>query len=177
VREDRRAGDVIKRLRALLQRGESTLQELDVNENVREVLRLTRSDLIGRNVVADLHLADGLPSIRADRVQLQQVLLNLILNACDAMAEKAPQERVLELETSVQGSEIHIAVRDRGTGLPADVNEIFEPFHTTKEHGLGMGLAICRTLIEAHDGRLWAEPNPGGGAVFRMALPLQPPSS
>ena len=176
VREDRRAGDVIKRLRALLQRGESTLQELDVNENAREVLRLTRSDLIARHVTAELRLADGLPPLRADRVQLQQVLLNLILNASDAMAEIPPEQRLLVLETSVEGAEIRIAVRDRGTGLPADVMKLFEPFHTTKEHGLGMGLAICRTLIEAHEGRLWAEPNPGGGAVFHVALPLQPPA-
>lgn len=172
VREDRRAGDVIKRLRALLRRGETTPQPLDANESVREVLRLTRSDLIARHVATELKLAADPPMLHADRVQLQQVLLNLILNACDAMAELPPDQRILVLETRSGGSEGILSVRDRGAGLPADPSLIFEPFHTTKEHGLGLGLAICRTLIEAHHGRLWAENNPGGGAVFHVALPL-----
>lgn len=177
VKEDRRAGDVIKRLRALLRRGETTPQPLDANESVREVLRLTRSDLIARHVATELRLAEAPPVLHADRVQLQQVLLNLIVNACDAMAGHPPEQRILVLETSSRGSEGIISVRDRGTGLPENPSSIFEPFHTTKEHGLGLGLAICRTLIEAHQGRLWAEANPGGGAVFHVALPSSSPSS
>lgn len=171
VREDRRAGDVIKRLRALLRRGETAPQPLDVNENIREVLLLTHSDLIARGVTPVTHLEEGLPPALADRVQLQQVLLNLILNACDAMADNPPGERVIRLETQAGQKEICLTVRDQGSGLPEDVEKLFEPFHSTKQDGLGMGLAICRMLITAHGGRLWAEPNPGRGASFHVALP------
>lgn len=171
VREDRRAGDVIRRLRALLRRGETSPRLLDVNENVHEVLRLMKSDLVGRMVSVDLRLAPAVPQVHMDRVQLQQVLLNLILNACDAMAGNEPKHRVVTIETRAE-NEVCISVRDRGTGLPEDPARLFEPFQTTKEQGLGMGLAICRTLTEAHGGRLWAESNPGGGAVFHVALPL-----
>jgi PAS domain S-box-containing protein len=170
VAEDRRAGDVIKRLRALLRRGESALEPIDVNENLKEILKLTRSDLIRRGVLVVCHLDDDLPAATSDRVQLQQVLLNLITNACDAMETNPPAGRLLTLTTFLQGNEIYITVQDCGIGLPEDLETMFKPFHTTKAHGLGMGLAICRTLVAAHGGRLWAQPNADHGAAFYVAL-------
>jgi PAS domain S-box-containing protein len=171
VSEDRRAGEVITRLRALLRRGETIPMPQDVNECVLEVLKLCRSELIGRGVLVETNLAEDLAPGLIDRVHLQQVLLNLITNACDAMAGNPPGERPLLLETSLVGNEVRIAVRDRGIGLPDDHEHLFEPFRTTKSHGLGMGLAICRTLITSHDGTLWAEPNPDHGTTFFVALP------
>lgn len=175
VREDRRAGEVIQRLRSLLRRGETVRQPFDLNETVREVLRLTHSDLIARGVTVTTSFPDPLPQAVADRVHVQQVLLNLITNACDAMAGNPPSARVLTIESEGGLRECTVAVHDRGIGLPDDTEKLFEAFHSTKAHGLGMGLAICRTLISAHEGRLWAQSRPGGGATFLMALPnLQP---
>lgn len=170
VSEDHRAGDVIKRLRTLLRRGGATLAALDVNETLTDVLRLTKSDLIRRGVATHCQLAEALPPAMADRVQLQQVLLNLIINACDAMEQNAPGDRLLTLTTAARDGEIHLTVADCGIGLPENTETLFQPFHTTKAHGLGMGLAICRTLIDAHGGKLWAAPNPGRGAAFHVAL-------
>lgn len=174
VREDRRAGDVIKRLRSLLRRGETAAQPVDLNDCIREVLKLTHSDLIGRGVAAVTRLSPGTLPVLADRVQLQQVVLNLITNACDAMARNAPADRQVELATFRKGGSAHMTVRDLGSGLPGNPERLFEPFHTTKEHGLGMGLAICRTLITAHNGKLWAEPNNGRGATFHILMPITP---
>lgn len=172
VSEDRRAGNVIHRLRALLRRGETRLEPIDVRETFQEVLKLTRSELIRRNVLADLRLESQLPPVQADAVQLQQVLLNLITNACDAMDDNPPGQRVVSFEARFENDEVRLAVRDRGVGLPADVELLFTPFHSSKPDGLGMGLAICRTLISAQGGRLWAEPNPDGrGAAFHVSLP------
>jgi C4-dicarboxylate-specific signal transduction histidine kinase len=107
-----------------------------------------------------------------DRVQLQQVLLNLIVNACDAMASNPPDRRTLTLTSAIAQNEMHIGVLDCGVGLPEDVETLFRPFHTTKDGGLGMGLSICRTLVTSHGGRLWAERRPERGAAFYVALPL-----
>jgi len=172
VNEDRRAGDVIKRLRALLRRGGVERQPLDVNETLDEVVRLMRSDLIRRGVKVDLELHADLPSILADRVQLQQVFLNLIVNACDAMSANVPPERRLHLTTTVQDDSVRIHVRDLGHGLPPNVEQIFHPFHSTKPQGMGLGLAICRTIVDSHGGRLWAEANPDRGATFHLTFPL-----
>jgi signal transduction histidine kinase len=172
VSADKRAGAIIERQRALLRRGEVALQPVSVNESLEELLRLTRSDLMTRGVSVSNLTSGDLPPARTDRVQLQQVLLNLIVNACDAMATNPPDDRTLTLTTSIAQNEMRIGVLDCGVGLPQDVETLFQPFHTTKEHGLGMGLSICRTLVTSHGGRLWAERRAGRGAAFYVALPL-----
>jgi two-component system, LuxR family, sensor kinase FixL len=125
-------------------------------------------------VAVTTRLAPGLPGARADRVQVQQVLLNLLLNACEAMSANKPAERMLTVSTAPDGDGLLlVAMSDRGTGIPSDaVERLFEPFFTTKPHGLGLGLSICRSIIAAHGGRLWADNNPDRGATFTFALPV-----
>jgi PAS domain S-box-containing protein len=171
VTADRRAGDVIERLRALLKRGQLTLQPLPLNQIIEEVLHLTRADLIGHGVTVVCELAAGLPPVAGDRVQLQQVVLNLIMNATDAMAANGSSSRRLFLQTTLHQHQVRATVRDEGSGLPADAEHLFQPFYTTKPQGLGLGLPICRSIVAAHHGRLWAEPHPERGAVFHIELP------
>lgn len=171
IGEDRRAGEVIRRLRALLKRGETTLVPLSLNEAIEDVLHLAQADLIGRGVVVVRELAEGLPEVSGDRVQLQQVMLNLILNGADAMSANAPGARCLHIITAHYDSAVRVSVRDEGCGLPADAEKVFQPFFTTKPHGLGMGLAICRAIIGAHGGNLWTEANRERGTVFHFDLP------
>jgi PAS domain S-box-containing protein len=142
VAADRRAAEIIQRLRSLLKRGETSLQALPLNDLIEEVLRLLRAELIGRDVTAVCDLAPDLPPIKGDRVQLQQLVLNLILNAADAMAANAPGTRRLQLTTARSQHAVRVSVRDEGIGLPDNVERLFQPFFTTKAHGLGMGLAI-----------------------------------
>lgn len=175
VAADRRAGEIIQRLRAPLKRGEAVFSPLSLNEVIEDVLRLSRAELIARGVTLDQDLARDLPQATGDPVQLQQVVLNLVLNAADAMHGNAPSARRLHLTTARHGGMLRTSVRDEGSGLPADIDRLFEPFYTTKHHGLGMGLAICRSIIAAHQGRLWAEPHPAGGAVFHFELPVAGP--
>ena len=172
VAADRRAAEIIQQLRSLLKRGETSLQPLPFNDLIEEVLRLVHADLIGRGVTVICTLAPDLPPVIGDRVQLQQLTLNLILNAADAMAGNAPGKRRLHITTARHGSTVLASVRDEGTGLPPEVEILFEPFFTTKPHGLGLGLGICRSIIAAHHGRLWAEPHPERGAVFCFELPV-----
>ena len=174
--DDRRAGEVIARLRAFLRKGEVQPGHLDLNEAVTEVLRLVHSDLIQRRVTVDARLAAALPAVFADRVQLQQVLLNLLLNACDAMAADTRREKRVTIQTAeTTTGEVELSVADRGTGIPPDEMErVFEPFVTSKPHGLGLGLAICRSIVTAHGGRLWAENNEDGGATFNLVLAGEP---
>ena len=172
VGANRRAVEIIDRLRTMLRRGEVLLQPVSVQESLDELLRIAGSDLIARGVsVSNLTTGDISPAM-TDRVQLQQVLLNLIVNACDAMASNRPEDRTLTLSTSIAQNEVRIGVLDCGVGLPDDVETLFQPFHTTKAHGLGMGLSICRTLVTSHGGRLWAERRAERGAAFFVALPL-----
>jgi len=167
-----RAGEIIERMRTLLRRGQVALQPVNVKDSVEELLQLTRTDLIARGVsVTDLTTAD-LPPVMADRVQLQQILLNLIKNACDAMQGNPPEDRKLALSSHCEQDELRIGVLDSGVGLPDDVESLFQPFHSTKEGGLGMGLSICRILVSAHGGRLWGERRAERGAAFYVALPL-----
>lgn len=173
VAENKRAAEVIRRLRALFARGTSDAAPVDINECVRDVLSLSHSDLVARNVSAEVQLAGNLPSVWADRIQLQQVLLNLILNACDAMCDNNPGERYLRISTRLtEQGEVGVEVCDRGSGI-GNIERIFEPFFTTKHHGLGLGLAICRTIVSAHRGRLWATNNPDRGATMHIVLPVE----
>ena len=172
VAANRHAGEVIQRLRTLLRRSEASLQPLALNDAIEEVLQLTGADLIGRGVTVVRALAPDLPPITGDRVQLQQLVLNLILNAADAMADNPPGSRRLYLNTERADGKVRASVQDEGSGLPADVEPLFQPFFTTKPHGLGMGLPICRSIVEAHHGQLWAEPHPARGAVFHFELPV-----
>jgi two-component system, LuxR family, sensor kinase FixL len=172
IAEDKRAGEVIRRLRALFVRGTIDMRRVSVNECIRDVLALEHSDLIARNVAVDVKLAPHLPAVMADRVQLQQVLLNLIVNACDAMLKNKPGDRLLQISSALnQDGDVEIAVCDRGCGVE-DTQKIFEPFFSTKEHGLGLGLAICQTIITTHQGRLWASNNSMRGATLHVALPV-----
>lgn len=171
IRDDMRAAEVIQRLRSMLARGEIERKPVDLNQSVREVLALAHSDLITRNVTVRLHLELGSTLVLADPVQLQQVLLNIIVNGCEAMSGNPLQERSLTITTRwvENGRAMECAVGDRGIGIPPDaLDRIFAPFFTTKKHGLGLGLAICRSIIEAQGGRLWAENAPDCGAVFHF---------
>jgi PAS domain S-box-containing protein len=174
VSEDKRAGEVIHRLRLLLKKGEIQNLPLDVNEVVQEVLKLVRSDLVNQGFSAQTELAPDLPVVHGDRVQLQQVLINLVLNACDAMAGGPAGRRKLHIRTALaEGEGVCVSVADRGIGLAPDKLEtIFEPFFTTKAHGMGLGLSVCRSIITAHGGKLWATNNPERGATFHFTLPV-----
>lgn len=173
VSEDERAGEVIKRLRMLLKPGQTHLQPLNANAIAEDVLRIVRSDFIERGIKVHAKLDESVPPVVGDRVQLQQVLLNLILNAGDAMAANSPPDRRLTLGTAHGDGTVRVSVSDTGCGLPPDAERIFEPFYTTKKDGLGLGLPICRSIVGAHHGRLWAEPNVATrrGATFHVELP------
>jgi two-component system, LuxR family, sensor kinase FixL len=172
VNEDKRAGEVIRRLRLLLKKGEVQHQPLDINEVVMEVLKLVHSDLVNQGVTMHTELAPELPVLQGDRVQLQQVLLNLVMNACDAMATTARDDRQIILRTAVsEDSAVCVSVADCGEGIAPDkLDQVFEPFFTSKSHGMGLGLAVCRTIITAHGGRLWASNTPERGATFHFTL-------
>jgi len=172
ISDDRRAEEIIGRLRTMMRRGEVALQPVSVNESLEELLRLIRGDLMERRVSVSGLTTGALPLAMTDRVQLQQVLLNLIVNACDAMAANPPEDRRLTLTALIEQNELRIGVLDCGVGLPDDVETLFQPFYTTKDGGLGMGLSICRTLVTSHGGRLWAERRAERGAAFYVALPL-----
>ena len=173
VAEDKRAGEIIRRLRLLLKKGEVQQQPTDANEVVQEVLKLVRSDLVNHGVAAHAELAPGLPAINADRVQIQQVLVNLVMNACDAMAGVPAGDRKLIVRTGLaEGEGIYISIADHGIGIaPDNLEKVFEPFFTTKAHGMGLGLSVCRSIIAVHGGKLWAASNPDRGATFHLSLP------
>lgn len=171
--DDRRAGAVIQRVRGLVKKDNGELQLVPVNDVVGEVLELAHSDLIHRNVVVNARLVPSAPVIFSDRVQLQQVLLNLIMNACDAMSDTAPAERVLVIATSADSGAVRIAVHDRGTGIATgSLESVFDPFVTSKKNGLGLGLAICRSIVRSHGGNMWASNNPDRGATIVVSLPI-----
>jgi len=176
ITADQRAGEVIRRLRALFKRGETHFQPLDANELVQEVLGIMHGDLVLRAIEPARQLAGGLPAVQGDRVELQQVILNLVVNACDAMAATAPEARRLTIRTRpFEKSWVQISVMDYGPGFaPEQYEKMFEPFYTTKPQGLGLGLSISRAIIRAHGGRLWGSSTPGSGASFHIALPGLP---
>ena len=173
--DDRRAGDIINRLRVLMKKeGKAKLVPLNLNDLANDVLELAHSELVERNVALATRLAPGLPDIHGDRVQLQQVLLNLIMNACEAMSDTDSGDRRLAVSTARDGdSNLQLTIVDRGPGISSDVvDRIFEPFVTTKAQGLGLGLSICRSIVAAHGGRLWVANNPDRGASFFVSLPI-----
>ena len=169
--DDRRAGQVIDRVRGLVKKDGAKPQVLSANEVVTEVLALVRTDLQRRSVLVSTRLCEPAPLVLGDRVQLQQVLLNLVMNACDTMSDTPPGERLLVVSTAA-GGDARIEVSDQGSGIAPDaLATVFEPFITTKQDGLGLGLAICRTILEAHGGRISAANNPERGATFVVSLP------
>jgi C4-dicarboxylate-specific signal transduction histidine kinase len=172
IRDGNRGGDVIKRIRGLVKKDNPQRARLDVNEVVRETVALAGVDLQGTTLRTEL--ADELPLVQADRVQLQQVLLNLAINAMDAMKPVKDRPHVLRIQTKChEDRAVLVAVEDSGIGLDSDgMEKLFEAFYTTKPSGLGMGLSICRSIIEGHGGRLWAESNGGFGARFQFTLPF-----
>ncbi|HTY61659.1 MAG TPA: ATP-binding protein [Acidobacteriota bacterium] len=174
VADDKRAGEVIRSLRALLKRGEMHRQPLDASELILLVLKLVRMDLVNQGVTAKTDLAPNLPVFHGDHVQLQQVLINLVMNACDAMACVPRNDREIRICSGLNGSSfVRISVVDRGTGIaPEKMDKVFEPFYTTKPDGTGLGLAVCRKIVVAHGGSLWAANNPERGATFHLTLPL-----
>jgi signal transduction histidine kinase len=176
VSDDERGGEVIRRLRLLLKRGEVQFQPLRANELVEEVLKLLRSELVDRGVIAYAKLAPRLPVLQADRVQLQQVLINLVTNACDAMADMPPEARALTIRTGLDGNDaVLISVCDAGPGIAeGKLEHVFEPFFSSKANGMGLGLSVSRTIVSAHGGKLWAEHNPIRGAMFHLLLPVSP---
>jgi signal transduction histidine kinase len=174
LNDGKRATDIVSRIRDFSKKAPSQKEDLEINEAILEILTLTRVAMSENGVLAKTQLSEGLPPILGDRVQLQQVILNLIMNAIEAMSEVAegPRELLIRTREAEPGS-VLVAVSDSGPGLAqASPERIFEAFYTTKSSGLGMGLSICRSIVDAHGGRLWATPNEPRGAVFCMTLPI-----
>jgi PAS domain S-box-containing protein len=173
IRDGHRASEVVTRLRALFSKREFTLESLDLNEAILEVIALSRSDLQRSRVVLQSELADNLPTVAGDRIQLQQVILNLLRNASDAMVDVHDRPRQLLIKTDRKDDDrVLVSVRDAGVGIDAQtMDKLFDAFYTTKTDGMGIGLSVSRSIIERHRGRLWAEPNDGPGATFRLSIP------
>ena len=175
VADSERANHIVDRTRAFFKKEPQRKDGLDINETILELIAFMRSEVHKHGVELDVQLVDGLPQIQGDRVQLQQVMLNLMINALEAMSATNVGERMLLIRSGkTDANELCVAVQDSGPGLDAEHLEgVFEAFFTTKSHGLGMGLAICRTIVESHGGRLWATSNSAGGATFQFTLPAQ----
>ena len=178
VHEDNRAGEVIHRLRSLLKKGERKMESVNINDVVRSTISLLNSELIGRDISVRLDLENDELLTQGDSVQLQQVLLNLVMNAMDAMASTPMDQRSILISTrGTKTGMVDVLVKDRGHGIrPKENGRLFEPFYTTKNHGLGLGLSLCSTIIKSHQGKLTLINNEGGGAVAGFSLPLQQPT-
>jgi signal transduction histidine kinase len=175
VREGNRAGEVVGRIRALIKKAPPRRDAVAINDAILEVIALTRTEAANNGVSVRTQLAEGLPRVQGDRVQLQQVLLNLIINAIEAMRDVGEGERELLISSYNEPDGVSVEVRDSGPGFaPADIDRVFEAFYSTKPSGMGLGLSICRSIIEAHNGRLWASPNLPRGAIFRFIAPAHP---
>jgi signal transduction histidine kinase len=164
---------VIKRLRSLFAKKSAFTDSVDLNEAVREVIRLSFRELQRNHVLVRAELADNLPHLRADRVQLQQVILNLLLNASEAMSTVVDHQRQVIVRTELDKSDwVRLSVRDTGVGFdPQSIDKLFEAFYTTKSRGMGIGLSVSRSIIDSHGGRLWAALNRGPGATFSFSIP------
>jgi signal transduction histidine kinase len=175
VSDDQRAGQIIQSLRALLMRGETKFQPVDIAKVVGDVLTFARGALKERNVQVNLRIDESIPAVHGDPIELQQVLLNLVLNACESLGENPARDRRVEIVAGLddEPGAVRISVLDCGKGIGADqLERVFDPFFTTKESGLGLGLAICQSISVAHGGRLWATNRADRGAAFHFTLPL-----
>jgi C4-dicarboxylate-specific signal transduction histidine kinase len=173
VREGKRAGEVAGRIRALIKKAPARKDAVAINDALLDVIALTRTEAANNSVFVRTQFAEGLPRVQGDRVQLQQVMLNLIVNAIQSMSDVEDGNRELHISTASIGPEgVCVAVRDTGHGLrPESLPRLFEPFYTTKPDGMGLGLSICRSIIEAHGGRLWATGCEPRGALFQFTIP------
>jgi signal transduction histidine kinase len=173
TRDGRRAAEVIENLRAMARKSEPQLARLDINSAIQEILALTRSELTRHDVVVRTDLAIGDRTVFADRVQMQQVVLNLIMNGSEAMSAVTDRPKVLTVSSKrVESGDVLVAVKDTGAGIDPTIGDrIFESLYTTKPNGMGMGLSICRSIIKAHGGRFWTSPNTPHGAIFQFTIP------
>jgi C4-dicarboxylate-specific signal transduction histidine kinase len=176
VRDGQRAADVIRRVRALVKKSPPQPTPQNVNDLLGEVLSLLHDALISKRVQAHVQLADDMPAVLGDRVQLQQVILNLVMNGVEAMSAVSDRPRTLVVASRVLDTgDVSLTVRDCGIGFdPVSAEKVFEPFFTTKVDGMGMGLSVCRSIVQSHGGHLWASMNEGAGATFHVALPAMP---
>jgi len=175
LRDGNRASEVIQRLRGLFAHKQPKTEPVDLNDAAREVLTLSASELQNNRVTLRTELEEGLPAVTGDRVQLQQVILNLTVNAIDAMREVEDRARSLLVSTArEERGRVRMSLRDSGIGVdPQSIEKLFGAFYTTKSQGMGIGLAISRSIIESHDGRLWAVANDGPGATFSFSIPCR----
>ncbi|MFZ9920793.1 MAG: ATP-binding protein [Terrimicrobiaceae bacterium] len=177
VAADIRAADVIRRLRSILQRGQPALETVSPSTLINNVLQLLKTNLDSSGALVSKKIPKRIPILMADRIPIEQVLINLIKNALEAMEENGARGKSLIISCAAEGTGVRFSIRDNGSGLPESGEWIFEAFHTTKPTGLGLGLKICQTIVQAHGGRLWAEPNKGRGATFHFHLPTRPEST
>jgi two-component system sensor kinase FixL len=178
VSDNKRAGDVVRRMKALLRKGVRQQEALDLNGCVVEVVKLVQGNAVSRQISLDIDLAPGLDRVLGDRVQLQQVVLNLLMNAFDAVQDRGEADRRVAVRTSRQGTTATVDVSDRGRGISDEaLAKVFEPYVTTKREGMGLGLWICRTIVAAHGGTLTATRNPAVGMTFSANFPMWPASS
>jgi len=175
IRDGNRAGDVIARIRALVQKTDTEKVRLDINQTIQEVVVLMQNETVRKGVAIQMELAADVPPVLGDRIQLQQVILNLVMNGIEAMNTVADRPREMVIRSSAQESDkVLVAVQDSGIGIDSqNLDKIFDTFYTTKSQGMGMGLAISRSIVENHGGRLWAVPNDGPGATIAFAVPCE----
>jgi PAS domain S-box-containing protein len=174
IQDDKRAGNVIRSLRSMMKREEGEKKPIILNDVLNDVIEIFHSEAVFRNVHIETEFAGSLPPVLADRIQLQQVILNFIMNAAEAMSQNSPEERKLILRTQATDDRLRVTVQDFGQGIDKEnLERVFQPFFTTKGSGLGMGLPVSRSIIEAHGGRIWGENNPEGGATFGFELPVK----
>jgi len=174
IKDNRRADQVIGRLRTLMRKSSLQITELNINSVIQDIFPLMRSYEIMRNISLEFELDDNIPSVAGDRVQLQQVMLNLVLNSSEALKNTDRYSRRIVIQTSQEDHrDVTVAVKDNGAGVDEQsLDRLFEPFYTTKQEGMGMGLPISRSIIEAHGGKLWVENNPDHGATFYFTIPV-----
>jgi C4-dicarboxylate-specific signal transduction histidine kinase len=175
VRDDKRAGEIIRRMRALLERNDSVHETVDILRCIKDTAGLLRGKLLEAGVSLTLDVASGLPCVEAGPIEVQQVILNLMLNGIESMAMSGTElsDRRLTVTARHEAKHVVVCVRDRGPGVPAErMENVFQPFNSSKPEGLGLGLAICRRIAESHGGKLWLEANTKGGASFCFSLPV-----